>query len=157
MYVADQPMLSDESEEEGAGESHEEMTYRRKYQMLLERCEVLQQDNERLVHRIQQVYKYTRQVRKERKFLMDRLDNYRDNWRQGIAQLIQDGGVPHSKPSTTHKYHQSHSSEKHSRKPASSKKSTSKEKSDLESSGKKHSKESNKNIGKNVQNYNFMQ
>lgn len=43
MYVADQPMLSDESEEEGAGESHEEMTYRRKYQMLLERCEVLQQ------------------------------------------------------------------------------------------------------------------
>lgn len=61
------------------------------------------QDNERLVHRIQQVYKYTRQVRKERKFLMDRLDNYGDNWRQGIAQLIQDGGVPHSKSSSKHK------------------------------------------------------
>lgn len=61
------------------------------------------QDNERLVHRIQQVYKYTRQVRKERKFLMDRLDNYGDNWRQGIAQLIQDGGIPHTKPTTKHK------------------------------------------------------
>lgn len=43
MFVADQSTLSDESEDEGAGESHEEMTYRRKYQMLLERCEVLQQ------------------------------------------------------------------------------------------------------------------
>lgn len=53
------------------------------------------QDNERLVHRIQQVYKYTRQVRKERKFLMDRLDNYGDNWRQGITQYIHDDGLSH--------------------------------------------------------------
>lgn len=29
----------------------EEETYRRKYQLLLERCEVLQQDNERIVNR----------------------------------------------------------------------------------------------------------
>lgn len=36
--------MSEESEDEvGGGESLEEITYRRKYQMLLERCEVLQQ------------------------------------------------------------------------------------------------------------------
>lgn len=43
MFLDDRGMLSDESEDEGAGESHEELIYRRKYQMLLERCEVLQQ------------------------------------------------------------------------------------------------------------------
>uniref|UniRef100_A0A1B6CCF6 HMG box domain-containing protein n=1 Tax=Clastoptera arizonana TaxID=38151 RepID=A0A1B6CCF6_9HEMI len=54
---------------------------RRKYQLLLERCEVLQQDNERLVNRIQQVQKLLRKSRRERKFLMDRLDRYGDSWR----------------------------------------------------------------------------
>lgn len=43
MNLNDQEMISEESEDDGAGESREEMIYRRKYQMLLERCEVLQQ------------------------------------------------------------------------------------------------------------------
>ena len=45
MNINDQDMMSEESEDEGGGESREEMIYRRKYQMLLERCEVLQQVN----------------------------------------------------------------------------------------------------------------
>lgn len=47
MSVGDQEVMSEESEDDGAGESPEEMTYRRKYQMLLERCEVLQQVREK--------------------------------------------------------------------------------------------------------------
>lgn len=62
-------------------EAEEEDVYRRKYQLLLERCEVLQQDNERLVHRAQQVKKLMRRIRRERKMLMERLDTYGDNWR----------------------------------------------------------------------------
>ncbi|EEB12162.1 conserved hypothetical protein [Pediculus humanus corporis] len=100
MNINDQDMMSEESEDEGGGESREEMIYRRKYQMLLERCEVLQQDNERLVHRIQEVYKYTRQVRKERKFLIDRLDGHGDNWRQGITQYFHDNNNHYGKSSS---------------------------------------------------------
>ncbi|KAK3908203.1 TCF3 fusion partner-like protein [Frankliniella fusca] len=70
---------SDDTDEEVDAE--EEDVYRRKYQLLLERCEVLQQDNERLVHRAQQVKKLLRRIRRERKILMERLDTYGDNWR----------------------------------------------------------------------------
>ena len=70
---------SDDSEDEFDAE--EEDVYRRKYQLLLERCEVLQQDNERLVHRAQKVKKLMRRSRRERKVLMERLDSYGDNWR----------------------------------------------------------------------------
>lgn len=79
MIVSGSNNLSDDSDDEV--ENGEVDTYRRKYQLLLERCEVLQQDNERLVHRIQQVRKLLRRSRKERKFLMDRLDQHGDNWR----------------------------------------------------------------------------
>lgn len=70
---------SDDTEDEVDAE--EEDVYRRKYQLLLERCEVLQQDNERLVYRNQQVKKLVRRIKKDRKILMERLDKYGDNWR----------------------------------------------------------------------------
>ncbi|XP_054283187.1 TCF3 fusion partner homolog [Macrosteles quadrilineatus] len=70
-------LYSDESED-GAVEID---IYVRKYQLLLERCEVLQQDNERLANRIQKVKKLLRRNRRERKFLMERLDRYGDSWR----------------------------------------------------------------------------
>lgn len=42
--------ISDDSDDMVSLPSEEEI-YRRKYQLLLERCEVLQQDNERIVNR----------------------------------------------------------------------------------------------------------
>lgn len=42
--------ISDDSDDMVSLPSEEEI-YRRKYQLLLERCEVLQQDNERVVNR----------------------------------------------------------------------------------------------------------
>lgn len=55
--------------------------YRRKYSLLLERCEAIQQDNERLVSRVREVRRLWRRGMKERKFLMDRLDSHGDNYR----------------------------------------------------------------------------
>ncbi|KAK6623788.1 hypothetical protein RUM44_010644 [Polyplax serrata] len=148
--------MSDDSEDEGGGESREEMVYRRKYQMLLERCEVLQQDNERLVHRIQQVYKYTRQVRKEKKFLINRLDNYGDNWRQGITQYFYESNVQHTKPNRKLKHH-SHSGEKHPKKsPNTGGKRVLKDKSDSDIPPRKQMKESSSKSSKNSQGYNYM-
>ncbi|KAJ4444015.1 uncharacterized protein [Periplaneta americana] len=97
MIVSGHNNMSDESDDEI--ENSEVDTYRRKYQLLLERCEVLQQDNERLVHRIQQVRKLLRRSRKERKFLMDRLDQHRDNWRN--VQLPIPLDEPLSAPAAT--------------------------------------------------------
>lgn len=77
-------MYSDESEDE----SEEVDVYRKKYQLIIERCEVIQQDNERLVNRIHQVKKILKRRRKERKFLMDRLDMHGDNWRNVPLPLI---------------------------------------------------------------------
>lgn len=82
-------VYSDDSEDE----IEEIDIYRRKYQLLLERCEVLQQDNERLCNRIQQVKKLLHKSRKERKFLMDRLDRYGDNWRTAPLPLELDEPV----------------------------------------------------------------
>lgn len=42
--------ISDDSDDMVSLPSEEEI-YRRKYQLLMERCEVLQQDNERIVNR----------------------------------------------------------------------------------------------------------
>ncbi|XP_046660084.1 TCF3 fusion partner homolog [Homalodisca vitripennis] len=78
MIVPGSENLYSDDSEDGAVEID---IYVRKYQLLLERCEVLQQDNERLVNRIQQVKKLLRRYRRERLFLMDRLDQHGDNWR----------------------------------------------------------------------------
>ncbi|XP_067006499.2 uncharacterized protein [Anabrus simplex] len=82
MIVSGTSNLSEESEDEVDNfETEIRDKYSKKYKLLLERCEILQQDNERLVHRIQQVRKILHRARRERKFLMDRLDLHGDNWR----------------------------------------------------------------------------
>ncbi|KAE8742415.1 hypothetical protein FOCC_FOCC012102 [Frankliniella occidentalis] len=87
---------SDDTDDEVDAE--EEDVYRRKYQLLLERCEVLQQDNERLVHRAQQVKKLLRRIRRERKILMERLDTYGDNWRNVPITFERDEIVAQQQP-----------------------------------------------------------
>ncbi|NP_001280284.1 non-histone protein 10 [Acyrthosiphon pisum] len=61
--------------------------YRQHFLALLERCEIIQQDNERLVHRIHQVAKQLRRIRLERRFIMDRLDTHKDNWREAELKI----------------------------------------------------------------------
>ncbi|CAG0891647.1 unnamed protein product [Darwinula stevensoni] len=76
------------------GTSHsaaENAFYRRKYDYLLSKCEQIQLDNERLVYRIQQVKKALRQTRKERRFLMQRLDTHGDDYHNvPITYTIED-------------------------------------------------------------------
>ncbi|KOB58215.1 TCF3 fusion partner-like protein, partial [Operophtera brumata] len=55
--------------------------YRRKYQLLLERCEVLQQDNDRLIHRIHASKKTTKRFQKDIQLLVERLDSHEDPFR----------------------------------------------------------------------------
>merc|ERR1740129_1080419 len=58
------------------GRSATYSVYKRKYNLLMERCEAIQQDNERLVSRVREVKRLWRRSMKERKFLMDRLDTH---------------------------------------------------------------------------------
>ncbi|XP_025407744.1 non-histone protein 10 [Sipha flava] len=62
-------------------------SYKNQFSALLNRCQIIQQDNERLVHRIHQVAKQLRRVRVERRFIMDRLDMHKDNWREAELKL----------------------------------------------------------------------
>ncbi|XP_068249087.1 uncharacterized protein [Palaemon carinicauda] len=62
-------------------ESDAEHKYFKKYVAILRRCKSIQKENEMLVHRVYQVKKIVRQLRKERKFLMDELDKKGDNFR----------------------------------------------------------------------------
>ncbi|XP_049800881.1 high mobility group protein B2 isoform X1 [Schistocerca nitens] len=103
MIVPPSNAVSDDSEDDV--ENAEVDIYRRKYQLLLERCEVLQQDNERLVHRIQHVKKMLRRYRRDRKFLMDCLDQHGDNWRNAYLQLSLD--EPSSSATVKTEKHQS--------------------------------------------------
>ncbi|KAG8224910.1 hypothetical protein J437_LFUL006268, partial [Ladona fulva] len=64
MIIKSPSVMSDETEDEF--DDVEVDTYYRKYHILLERCSALQQDNERLVNRIQRVRKMLRRARKER-------------------------------------------------------------------------------------------
>ncbi|XP_034942236.1 non-histone protein 10 [Chelonus insularis] len=74
-------------------ESMECSIYKRKYQFLLERCEVLQQDNERLVHRIQRIRKILKRTRKEKRFLIDRLDKHGDQWRDAPMGVLEENNT----------------------------------------------------------------
>ncbi|CAH0397779.1 unnamed protein product [Chilo suppressalis] len=65
----------------------EEEIYRRKYQLLLERCEVLQQDNERIVNRIHEAKKITKRYRKDIKLLVERLDRHGDTFRTASMEV----------------------------------------------------------------------
>ncbi|XP_021184268.2 uncharacterized protein LOC110372071 [Helicoverpa armigera] len=72
--------ISDDSDDMVSLPSEEEI-YRRKYQLLLERCEVLQQDNERIITRIHEAKKITKRYRKDIKLLVERLDRHGDQFR----------------------------------------------------------------------------
>ncbi|GBP71847.1 High mobility group-T protein [Eumeta japonica] len=78
--------ISDDSDDMVSLPSENEI-YRRKYQMLLERCEVLQQDNERIVNRIHEAKKITKRYRKDIKLLVDRLDKHCDQFRTAATEL----------------------------------------------------------------------
>ncbi|XP_012255138.1 non-histone protein 10 isoform X2 [Athalia rosae] len=89
-------MMSDESDYDV--ETEEFDVYKRKYQLLLERCEILQQDNERLVYRIQKVRKLLKRTRKEKKFLIDRLDQHGDRWREAPMGVLEENSVFQATP-----------------------------------------------------------
>jgi len=55
--------------------------YRFKYNLLRERCDAIRQDNEQLVSRIWEVQQLYKEGLKHRKYLMDKLDSYGDNFR----------------------------------------------------------------------------
>ncbi|XP_026487169.1 uncharacterized protein LOC113394171 [Vanessa tameamea] len=78
--------ISDDSDDMVSLPSEEEI-YRRKYQLLLERCEVLQQDNERIVNRIHEVKKITRRYKKDIKLLIERLDKHGDPFRTASVEV----------------------------------------------------------------------
>lgn len=71
--------ISSESED-GASLPRERQTYRRKYQLLLERCEVLQQDNERILNRVLCADRIARRLRADRRLLARRLDRCGDRF-----------------------------------------------------------------------------
>ncbi|XP_076248312.1 uncharacterized protein LOC143188125 [Calliopsis andreniformis] len=83
--------MSDESEYDVEPEEFD--IYKRKYQLLLDKCEVLQQENERLVYRIQRVRKLLKRTRKEKKFLIDRLDQHGDRWREAPMGVLEENNV----------------------------------------------------------------
>ncbi|GIY64719.1 uncharacterized protein CDAR_302671 [Caerostris darwini] len=64
------------------------LPYEKKYFALLHRCELVKQSNERLVNRLYYVKKLLRRRKKERKFLMDRLDGYGDDYMNVAATLF---------------------------------------------------------------------
>lgn len=78
--------ISDDSDDMVSLPSEEEI-YRRKYQLLLERCEVVQQDNERIVNRINEVKKVTKRYQKDIKLLVERLDQHGDPFRTVAIEL----------------------------------------------------------------------
>merc|ERR1719350_453072 len=55
--------------------------YRKKYNLLLERCRAIEQDNDLLVSRVREVKKLWKKGRVERRFLINRLDSHGDNFR----------------------------------------------------------------------------
>ncbi|KAM3959176.1 uncharacterized protein ACR2FA_006710 [Aphomia sociella] len=78
--------ISDDSDDMVSLPSEEEI-YRRKYQLLLERCEVLQQDNERIINRIHEAKKITKRYRKDVKLLVERLDRHGDPFRTASVEV----------------------------------------------------------------------
>ncbi|XP_047504884.1 HMG1/2-like protein [Pieris napi] len=77
--------ISDDSDDMVSLPSDEEI-YRRKYQLLLERCEVLQQDNERIVNRLHEVKKISKRHKKDIKLLVERLDKHGDSFRTAVLE-----------------------------------------------------------------------
>lgn len=55
--------------------------YRRKYNLLLERCNAIEQDNELLVSKVKEVKKLWKKSLRERRVIVNKLDSYNDNFR----------------------------------------------------------------------------
>lgn len=60
--------------------THENL-FLHKYCILKKKCDLLQQSNERIVNRIQHVKKLIKRFKKERRFLVTKLDEHGDNYR----------------------------------------------------------------------------
>lgn len=75
---------------EGNSESTEMDPYEKKYLALLRRCETVQQNNERLVNRLNHIKKLLRRLRHERRFLKRRLDKHEDDYRNMPLMLSMD-------------------------------------------------------------------
>ncbi|XP_053908267.1 TCF3 fusion partner [Cuculus canorus] len=81
-----------EDEEEALRRQRE--LHRRKVQALARRCREIEQVNARALRRLQQVQRLTRQLQRERRFLMKVLDSYGDEYRHGqLTILLQDEGA----------------------------------------------------------------
>ena len=63
--------------------------YRRKYNLLLERVNAIEQDNELLVSRVSEVKKLWKKSLRERRLIINKLDTYNDNFRN--VQIV----LPH--------------------------------------------------------------
>ncbi|XP_013387719.1 HMG box-containing protein C28F2.11 [Lingula anatina] len=63
-------------------------SYEKKYFSLKRKCEYLQQFNEKLVNRIQQVKKILKKTKKERRFMMGKLDEHGDNFRDAMVPAM---------------------------------------------------------------------
>ena len=55
--------------------------YHKKYNLLLERCTAIQQDNQLLVSRVKEVKKLWKRGLRERKLIINKLDTFGDNFR----------------------------------------------------------------------------
>ncbi|XP_067932522.1 uncharacterized protein [Watersipora subatra] len=65
----------------------ENEAYELRYIHLKKQCEKLEQRNERLLHRLHSVGSILKQYKKEKAFLMQRLDQHGDNYREAPAAL----------------------------------------------------------------------
>ena len=97
--LIEEEVYDEEDEDEEDGEEEEEddddedlddsteipstsySVYRKKYNLLLERCNAIQQDNELLVSRVKEVKKLWKRGLRERRLLVSKLDSYGDNFR----------------------------------------------------------------------------
>lgn len=62
-------------------QNYDDNRHKKKYLTLKLRCEQIQQDNEKYINRIHYVHKIIQRLKKQRKFLIKRLDQYGDNFR----------------------------------------------------------------------------
>ncbi|XP_060553360.1 uncharacterized protein LOC132714479 [Ruditapes philippinarum] len=66
----------------------EENVFMKKYLALRNKCEHLQQGNEKVINRLQHVKKLIRKYNREKKFLQARLDGYKDNYREAQVPVM---------------------------------------------------------------------
>ncbi|KAH3840282.1 TCF3 fusion partner homolog [Dreissena polymorpha] len=67
---------------------YKENTLMKKYLALRNKCEQIQQGNERLVNRLQHVRKLIKRYNRQKRFLQARLDNYKDNYRDAQVPVM---------------------------------------------------------------------